>query len=155
MASIGASPENYGLKVRTHPDGMIVTALNKMRNSDTRKVTYSGHLVQITKYYRKSDVNQRNVDFLSTWAASLGKPGMNGRGAPGSYIWKMFHLPELWIFGEYQGSPRMLLCLFPYTDPVYIEPKRRKRTDGLDGCTDFSEGSKQLSAQPYDWRASG
>lgn len=88
MASIGASPENYGLKVRTHPDGMIVTALNKMRNSDTRKVTYSGHLVQITKYYRKSDVNQRNVDFLSTWAASLGKPGMNGRGAPGSYIWK-------------------------------------------------------------------
>lgn len=88
MASIGASPENYGLKIRTHPDGMIVTALNKMRNSDTRKVTYAGHLVQITKYYRESDINKRNLDFLNTWAASLGQPGQNGRGAPGSYIWE-------------------------------------------------------------------
>ena len=71
MADLGATPENYGLKVRTHPDGMIITALNKMRNSETRQVTFAGKLLQITRYYRSNTCNQANIDFLSKWIQKL------------------------------------------------------------------------------------
>jgi hypothetical protein len=46
MVAAGLTPENYGLRVRTHPDGMIVTALNKMSHGQTQEVTWHGVLTQ-------------------------------------------------------------------------------------------------------------
>lgn len=72
MADLGATPETYGLKVRTHPDGMIITALNKMRNSEKRTVTYAGKLVQITRYYKDNNCNENNFNYLCRWIETLG-----------------------------------------------------------------------------------
>lgn len=71
MADMGSNPEQYGLKVRTHPDGMIITALNKMRNSATRRVTFAGTLTQITRFDKNSPVNQQNLQKLDEWISSL------------------------------------------------------------------------------------
>ncbi len=74
MAELGATPENYGLKVRTHPDGMLITAMNKMRNSEKRTVTYAGELVQITRFYKNNPCNQANRSFADMWLRQLGTP---------------------------------------------------------------------------------
>jgi hypothetical protein len=49
MVRAGLSPESYGLRVRTHPDGMIITAMNKMFHSQRRELSWSGVLVQTTQ----------------------------------------------------------------------------------------------------------
>lgn len=89
MADLGATPEDYGLKVRTHPGGMLITALNKMKNSEKRLVTYSGKLVQVTHYYKKNEVNNNNLKFIDSWIKSLGeeseKPSVLTHG---NYLWK-------------------------------------------------------------------
>ncbi len=46
MAALKATPEEYGLRVRTHPDGMLVTALNKARASTRMQVSFEGTLAQ-------------------------------------------------------------------------------------------------------------
>ena len=88
MALIGATPENYGLKVRTHPDGMLITALNKMRNSEKKKVTYSGKLVQITRYYKNNHCNKANIDFVKSWIRELGNPIKPTSDTRNNYLWK-------------------------------------------------------------------
>lgn len=46
MMALRATPKEYGLRVRTHPQGMLVTALNKSRFSEKMLVSYAGTLAQ-------------------------------------------------------------------------------------------------------------
>ena len=89
MADLNATPESYGLKVRTHPDGMIITAINKMRNSEKRTVTYAGELVQITRFYRDNPCNQANLRYAENWLTSLGAPNRTPSTATrNNYLWE-------------------------------------------------------------------
>lgn len=98
MAAAGATPETYGLKVRTHPDGMIITALNKMRNSETRKVTFAGHLIQTTKFYKDNPLNKENISGLSNWTSSLGNPVPHDGNTPEPFIWKHVAADKIFNF---------------------------------------------------------
>ena len=89
MADLHATPESYGLKVRTHPDGMMITAINKMRNSEKRTVTYAGELVQITRFYRDNPCNQANIRFLCDWLNELGAPSdLPSYETRNNYLWR-------------------------------------------------------------------
>jgi hypothetical protein len=55
MVAAGLTPENYGLRVRTHPDGMIVTALNKMSHGRTLELSWAGVLAQTTQLPKQPD----------------------------------------------------------------------------------------------------
>lgn len=88
MAEMGATPESYGLKVRTHPDGMLITALNKMRNSEIRQVTFAGKLAQTTRYYKENKINQSNIQFVKEWLPKLGKPIDPCTETRNNYLWK-------------------------------------------------------------------
>ena len=89
MADLHATPESYGLKVRTHPDGMLITAINKMRNSEKRTVTYAGELVQITRFFKENPCNQANIRFAENWLTGLGNPSrMPSSETRNNYLWK-------------------------------------------------------------------
>lgn len=89
MADLHATPESYGLKVRTHPDGMLITAINKMRNSEKRAVTYAGELVQITRFFKENPCNQANIRFAEKWLLNLGMPSKTPSAATrNNYIWE-------------------------------------------------------------------
>lgn len=94
MAELGATPESYGLKVRTHPDGMLITAMNKMRNSEIRQVTFAGKLAQITRFYKENNCNQRNILFVKKWLPKLGTPVLPSVQTRNNYLWKDID-PEL------------------------------------------------------------
>ena len=42
MAAVGGTPEDFGLRVRRHPDGLLVTAQTKLRNARKVYVTFAG-----------------------------------------------------------------------------------------------------------------
>lgn len=94
MAELGATPESYGLKVRTHPDGMLITARNKMRNSENMLVTFAGKLTQITRFYKENNCNWSNIHFAKEWLAKLGTPELPSIQTRNNYLWKDID-PEL------------------------------------------------------------
>lgn len=80
MADSRMTPADYGLRVREHPDGMLVTALNKMAHGETREVTFAGQLVQTAFFSRDARVQTRRADLVERWVSSLGDFRMDARG---------------------------------------------------------------------------
>lgn len=57
MRHLDLTPKDFGLKVRSHPDSLIVTARNKMRKSQTviKQISWSGEGAETTKLRTKSN----------------------------------------------------------------------------------------------------
>lgn len=60
MMALRATPKEYGLRVRTHPQGMLVTALNKSRSSEKMLVSYAGTLAQAVIVTTSEEALERN-----------------------------------------------------------------------------------------------
>lgn len=87
MVATGQTPKTYGLRVRTHPAGMIVTALNKMSHSRVQELSWAGVLVQTTQFFKDSAVSASNLAAVEGFSASLRAPTM-AQPVPGSRVWK-------------------------------------------------------------------
>jgi hypothetical protein len=63
MKRDGFSPRQFGLYVRAHPDTLLVTALNKMRNAEkkTFKVHFDGTQAETHVLPAAMDIRQRNL----------------------------------------------------------------------------------------------
>jgi hypothetical protein len=63
MCAFGLTPEDFGLKVRAHPDALIVTARNKMRAAQTieRVISVSGEGIETPRLHKSQDINRANV----------------------------------------------------------------------------------------------
>lgn len=74
MVNAGLTPEKYGLRVRTHPAGMIVTALNKMSHARTLELSWAGVLSQTTQLPKDSARIAANVLATESLVLRLGAP---------------------------------------------------------------------------------
>ncbi|MGM3214009.1 hypothetical protein ACS229_30260, partial [Klebsiella pneumoniae] len=61
MASSGATPREFGLKVQSHPE-MRVTSQIKMRSAKTLHLSYSGEVVQTVSFPTEQPTLNRNLD---------------------------------------------------------------------------------------------
>ena len=68
------TPEDYGLKVRTHPTGLNVTAANKIRHGKKMRVSFSGHLSQTTIFHKDTAIHDENLAAINHWIQSLNSP---------------------------------------------------------------------------------
>lgn len=71
MVDARLTPADYGLRVREHPDGMMVTALNKMAYGQSREVTFAGQLVQTAFFARDQSLQMTNVNVVESWLSNL------------------------------------------------------------------------------------
>ncbi len=89
MADAGKTPEDFGLRVRTPSDGMLITAVNKIRRGEEVSVRFAGSLVQSLEIARtgaKADEIRENT---SKFIGSLGAPERQVRGALSShFLWR-------------------------------------------------------------------
>jgi hypothetical protein len=81
MIRQGANPEQFGLRVLSHPDMMVTNAL-KMRNSSRMPLTYRGKITQ-TISFTKSDI-EYNSGVTNSFLSALGKPDEVGS----NYLWR-------------------------------------------------------------------
>lgn len=77
MASSGATPREYGLKVQAHPE-LLVTSQLKMRSARTLRLSFSGQLMQTVSLPRGQMDIRHNVEALSTFVQRLGSPDESG-----------------------------------------------------------------------------
>ena len=74
MAVRGMTPSDFGLRVRSHPAGLVITAANKMRNGTPMTVSYSGDITETISFDRATGVNRRNHERFGRFIQSLGSP---------------------------------------------------------------------------------
>jgi hypothetical protein len=87
MANLKATPEEYGLRVRTHPGGMLVTALNKARASMKLQVSYEGTLAQCVLLATNKAVRDQNNLAVADLIARLGQAELKKEGSL-TRVWK-------------------------------------------------------------------
>ena len=59
MAALEKTPAEYGLGVRKHPDGLMITAPAKMRLGQKVKLSYSQSIVETVVFFEDRKVNQQ------------------------------------------------------------------------------------------------
>jgi hypothetical protein len=83
MVNAELTPADYGLRVRQHPDGMLVTAMNKMAHGETREVTFAGKLVQTAFFKRDASLQTQSAAAVDAWLRKL----PNFRSYQGTLRW--------------------------------------------------------------------
>lgn len=73
-------PSRFGMRVRSHPDALIVTALNKMRNAQEVEVdiSYSECAAETPFLPRSSDINRKNLAIAGNFLSELSPAEMIG-----------------------------------------------------------------------------
>jgi hypothetical protein len=71
MAALGATPEEFGLKVRTSSAGLEITARNKMRRSQLVKVSYSGDIPETVNFDIRDAALNGNLATLEKFLGRL------------------------------------------------------------------------------------
>jgi hypothetical protein len=90
-----ATPAEFGLRVRTHPDTLLITARNKMTSGinvvgEVRDISLAGRGIETSRLYAdqlRNKENLRIVDrFLSDLMDSYGAPGESSNG--NAAVWR-------------------------------------------------------------------
>ena len=113
MAKAKATPEDYGLKVRTHPDGLKITGANRLRSGTEMQVTFAGSVCQTYAFHKDKQIISENFNATESFLQELGDESET-KGL--HYIWK-----------EIPGDRIILSFLKNYTS----HPSCRKADTGL------------------------
>jgi hypothetical protein len=83
MEAANATPEQFGLKVRSHPDTLLVTAKNKMGSGERLVVSVglANSFVETAILHRTNDKLKRNLEAAKNLAAGLREQGHPLSGA--------------------------------------------------------------------------
>jgi hypothetical protein len=70
----GSTPEQYALKVRTHPGVLQISATNKLRTAVDIEVTWAGRLVESYEFIKKTEIIENNLAALHGFVSTLPNP---------------------------------------------------------------------------------
>jgi hypothetical protein len=119
MSQKGLTPEDFGLKVRNHPDTLIVTAMNKRRSAEVRTVQpdLNCKLIETWIVYRDLNKNEKNIATLETLIGTIKIIKGNGEVKDqDSKLWK--NIPYKYII-EFLKTFETHHFL-PYSDSAYL-----------------------------------
>ena len=93
MAQQGATPLEFGLKVRTNPN-LIITSKTKMRSARKERTSFSREVEEIITFEKNNEVIKSNFNAINEFLLDMDKPTISGEYDNGlqkwknSYIWK-------------------------------------------------------------------
>ncbi len=112
MAAVGRTPEDFGLRVRQHPDGLLVTSPTKLKAAQKISISFSGSISE-TVTFRGAD-RQRNLSALSDLVSGLRR---EERARKGMILFRHVNPSRVMTFFEhyhadraaYKAQPKALL----------------------------------------------
>jgi hypothetical protein len=115
MAQSGATPNEYGLKVQSHPVLMVTSPL-KMRSAKNLQLSFSGESLETVVLHRDPKILKRNLDATDRLIAVMGAPSesdpkriRNGSTQEwrGSHLWNRVSAEAIEdFFTSYVTHPR-------------------------------------------------
>lgn len=121
MEKANATPKEFGLKVRAHPDSLIVTARNKMGTGRTieMNIGLGNRFVETTTLYRDRDSIISNLNLVDILATDLRKTGLLPEGASsvsGGWLIRNVSASHILKFlSQYKNHPQSML-----SDPMPV-----------------------------------
>jgi hypothetical protein len=102
MAAREAKPEDFGLRVRASPAGLVITAANKMRRGLKVKLSYSGDIPETVIFDLADGAVRRNHEVLEKFIGRLDAVGPSVPDS-GSRVWQDVPAEEIveGFLGEY------------------------------------------------------
>ena len=85
MVRVGATPVDFGLKVRTHP-AMLITAAVKMRSGQTMRLSFSGDISETIIFDTNTEAIQRNTAAVTEFLKRC--PSTHTGGRERGYLWR-------------------------------------------------------------------
>jgi hypothetical protein len=106
MASQKATPKEYGLRVRTHPEGLKITAVNKMRSGTEMQLTFANSRPQTTSFSINPADLENNLNTIENIVKKMGPASMMRGSTP---VWNNVS-PEIifHILGDYHFFSKTL-----------------------------------------------
>ena len=88
MVVTGQEPRDFGLRVRTPSDGLLITAANKLRRGEAIQVRFAGEIVQALRVPKTGAKAAANRLALEELVGELGTPEREVRGKPQPwFVW--------------------------------------------------------------------
>lgn len=98
MADVaGSTPEQYALRVRTHPGVLQISASNKIRRAASVEISWAGRLVESYQLQKNKNVIQANLKATEEFICSLNDTCQKNRN---NYLW--FDVPAERIISFFQ-----------------------------------------------------
>lgn len=110
MVDLNKTPKDYGLRVRSDPNGLWITSLVKMRDSQTLRVSYDGRICETTVFAKDQSITTENLSATTRFLKRLSKysegGGVDGKRGNRSYVWRGVDASEVVGFlREYRTHP--------------------------------------------------
>jgi hypothetical protein len=109
MAAAGGTPEDYGLRVRKHPAGLLITAQAKMRNGKEMKLDFSGSPIPTNAFSLNPDDHRDNLRLVEAFAEDQRREGTlrPEPGPRGAHMFDRVPAAEVAAFlAAFRTSPR-------------------------------------------------
>ena len=72
MAAVGGTPEDFGLRVKSHPDGLLVTARAKMRHGKKMQLSFSDTISETIVFHRDPAIVDANFALTEDFVGRIG-----------------------------------------------------------------------------------
>jgi hypothetical protein len=107
MASMSATPEEFGFKVKTHPSGLIITGANKMRNGTVMQLSFAGTISETYLFHKDENIIRRNLNTTEDLISGLGTYSIEKN----NFLWKQVSGSKIVDFlTNYQSHPNARLA---------------------------------------------
>ena len=131
MELANLTPKDFGLKVRSHPDSLIVTARNKMRTGEkvTRLIDLSEKLIETDKLFKSHSGIKQNRNLLSNFIGKLKEIKTPEFTEAKNYLWK--NVPAELVTEFLNGYRNHPASIRTSTKPV-VEYINKRKGDELE-----------------------
>ena len=129
MELANLTPKDFGLKVRSHPDSLIVTARNKMRTGEqvTRLIDLSKTLIETHRLFRSHSEIKQNRNLLLNFIGKLNEIKSPEFTEAKNYLWE--NVPAELVTGFLTGYRNHPASIRTSTTPVVEYINKRKRAE--------------------------
>lgn len=93
MVALGSTPREFGLRVRQHPDGLMVTSPNRMRGAKAVTLSFAGNLSETVLFRTDGKSRKGNLTALRGLVSSLKSTASaqqlrSARSGGSNHVWK-------------------------------------------------------------------
>ncbi len=88
----GSTPEQYALRVRTHPGVLQISASNKIRRAEEVRISWSGRLIESYELSKNPEIIEKN---LKNTVAFINSIGNNFERDSNYYLWRNINVDSV------------------------------------------------------------
>jgi hypothetical protein len=87
MADVGGTPDDFGLRVKSHPDGLLVTAPAKMRHGERMQLSFSDSISETIVFHTEPEIIAANAELVEQFGSELNDSASSTTIPSGTVVW--------------------------------------------------------------------